>query len=96
MKVLAVAFAGLLFFLAAFFWPSLHNDWGYWTKKREYRRLQIGDTKAHVRSLFGKPADALYSDACWTEDVARWPGATRVYTLCFARGKLASKTFDDQ
>ena len=32
MKVLAMASVGLLLFLVAFFWPSLHSDWRYWTR----------------------------------------------------------------
>jgi hypothetical protein len=95
-KVLGVFGIGLLLFLGAFFWPSLHSDWHYWTKKREYRELRIGEPKERVRAAWGLPLDTHESDVCWTDHVSRWPGATRVYTLCFAHGRLVSKTFNDE
>ena len=91
-----MVFVGLLVFLVAFFWPSLHSDWRYWTKKHEYARLHVGEPKAQVRSVWGLPADTLESDSCWTAHVTRWPGSSRVYTLCFSHGRLASKTFADE
>ena len=95
MKVLGIFLTGLAIFLVVFFWPSLHEDWHYWTKKREYRRLQIGETKQQVRHVWGLPGDTLESDACWTDRVSKWPGGERTYTFCFRGGKLASKTFVD-
>jgi hypothetical protein len=94
-KVLGIALVGLVLFLVVFFWPSLHEDWHYWTKKREYKRLHIGESKKDVRHAWGLPPNTQASDSCWTDRVTRWPGGERTYTLCFRNGRLASKTFVD-
>ena len=95
LKVVSVAIAFTLLFLGAFFWPALRDDWDYWQAKRAFRELRLGETKAKVRDLFGLPPFTELTDRCWYDRRTLWPGSTRLYTLCFDHGRLASKTYSD-
>jgi hypothetical protein len=94
-KLLLFLLVSLVLFAAVVSWPALRTDWDYWSKKRAYHRLHIGETKAQVKAAFGKPPFTQDSDHCWFDRENHWPGGQRLYTLCFERGKLASKTFED-
>ncbi len=95
MKLALFLVTALLLFAVVVAWPSLRTDWDYWSAKRAYKRLHVGDSKKHVKDVFGKPPFTEDSDRCWFDREELWPGGQRLYTLCFDRGRLASKTFED-
>jgi outer membrane protein assembly factor BamE (lipoprotein component of BamABCDE complex) len=93
-KLLAFLGVSAVLFFAVASWPALRSDWDYWTTKRAYDRLRIGEPKSQVQSSFGRPPFTEDGDRCWYDHETRWPGGGRLYTLCFEHGRLVSKNVD--
>jgi hypothetical protein len=94
-KLLLFLVVGLVLFAAVVSWPALRTDWDYWHAERAYKRLHVGETKARVKAEFGRPPFTQDADRCWFDRETLWPGGQRLYTLCFDRGRLATKTAED-
>ncbi len=95
MKLALFLLGAVVLLFAVVSWPTLRTDWDYFAAKRAYKKVHVGDTKAHVRSVFGRPPFTGDGDRCWFDRETRWPGGDRLYTLCFDHGRLTSKTFED-
>jgi hypothetical protein len=94
--VIGGALALIALFVVGFFWPALKSDWDYRHAKRSFARLHVGDTKAKVETVFGRPPFTQDTDTCWYDHETRWPGGDRVFTVCFDHGRLASKSSSDE
>jgi hypothetical protein len=94
-KLLLFLLCAVVLLFAVVAWPTLRTDWDYFAAKRAYKKLHVGDTKSHVEDVFGRPPFTDDTDRCWFDRETRWPGGDRLYTLCFANGRLASKAVQD-